>query len=92
MLDIPFKIKLIGANDDVVEEIPMNICTGFVGLTQDPKTFQLKPEMGWIIQTADTNEIPTKSHRKKRTTGINLQLEKLVGDLVWAMSQKHDQD
>ena len=49
MLDIPFKLKLMSEND--VEIIPLNICAGFVGLTQNPETFQLKPEMGWIMHT-----------------------------------------
>ena len=57
MLDIPFTIKIIGANN-AEAEIPMNICAGFVGLTQDPETFQLKPEMGWIMHTKKQNDNP----------------------------------
>lgn len=36
------------------KKIPLELWAGFVGLSQDDKTFGLKPEIGWMIRKQDT--------------------------------------
>jgi len=36
-------------------ETPLELWAGFTGLSQDKKTFRLRPEIGWMIRKADSN-------------------------------------
>ncbi|OHT03976.1 uncharacterized protein TRFO_28634 [Tritrichomonas foetus] len=73
MLQTPFVLKFyIGDIFSQVYDCTMH--AGFIGLKQDPETFNLKPEIGWVIEQ-DTN--------KKQSSIKNLipEIEKLLIEL-----------
>ena len=37
-------------------EIPLELWAGFIGLKQDPLTFRLTPQIGWMIRKKDVND------------------------------------
>ena len=45
-LDVPIKNKIYH----------LNLLSGFVGVTQDPNTLSLKPEIGWIIEDNEIDD------------------------------------
>ncbi|OHT06438.1 hypothetical protein TRFO_25552 [Tritrichomonas foetus] len=60
VLTVPMKLTTIYPGKQV--EYLCNIHTGFFGLTQDSKTLNLKPEIGWLIcQVLENEETPDKS-------------------------------
>ena len=44
LLDIPLDVALTTG-----ESFKLNVRVGFIGLSQDPQTYELKPEMGWFV-------------------------------------------
>ena len=36
------------------EPVPLNIISGFIGVSQDPETLEMKPEIGWFITDGKT--------------------------------------
>lgn len=64
MLAVPFELKILdfeGQDESEVEPIKCEFLAGFVGMTQDEKTFSMKPEIGWIIR--EEHEIETYGRR-----------------------------
>ena len=47
VLDTPFTLTDLSKREPV--EYEGTLSSGFVGITQDPATYEIKPEMGWII-------------------------------------------
>ncbi len=37
------------------KETPLEVWAGFTGLSQDPETFALRPEMGWMVRKRDND-------------------------------------
>ncbi|KAH0790029.1 DUF4419 domain-containing protein [Histomonas meleagridis] len=51
VLQVPLKIEVIGIGG--ISSTDCFIYSGFVGLKQNPDSFQLKPKMGWMICKAE---------------------------------------
>lgn len=47
--NVPFILQLGDGKTDATELIQMEFWAGFMGVRQDPKTFNVKPEIGWAI-------------------------------------------
>jgi len=47
--NVPFILQLGDGKTDKAELIQMEFWAGFMGVRQDPKTFNIKPEIGWAI-------------------------------------------
>ena len=47
--NVPFILQLGDGKTDATELIQMEFWAGFMGVKQDPKTFNIKPEIGWAI-------------------------------------------
>jgi hypothetical protein len=45
----------------VVSKTPLELWAGFVGLKEDPKTFNLTPVIGWMIRKKDLSVSPSSS-------------------------------
>lgn len=62
-------LKYVMTDGVATNEIPLELWAGFIGLKQDPLTFKLTPQIGWMIQKKDTNN-----------EAINLKLQLDNGD------------
>ncbi|MEM6380308.1 MAG: DUF4419 domain-containing protein [Bacteroidota bacterium] len=49
---IPFKLELIDDDENVVKVISMSYSAGFIGLSQDEESLNLRPEIGWLLGKA----------------------------------------
>lgn len=49
---VPFKYRILTPEGVLLEEIPMELVAGIVGLLQEPETFGLTPKIGWFVRTA----------------------------------------
>ena len=49
---VPFKYQVVDGAGTVLSETPMELVAGIVGVTEDPKDFNLTPKIGWIARTA----------------------------------------
>ncbi|OHT03380.1 hypothetical protein TRFO_29250 [Tritrichomonas foetus] len=50
ILEVPMKLQIFDSNGILISEDPCIIKAGFYGLSQDPKTFCVKPEFGWVLK------------------------------------------
>ena len=50
VLTCPLALNVSLDGVTISETYDLNLLSGFVGATQDPKTLSLKPEIGWIIE------------------------------------------
>ena len=52
ILDAPFELELQATN----EKIPCKFHSGFMGVSQDPISFVVKPQIGWFITVNDKDD------------------------------------
>ena len=58
MLTVPFELKIIDSMDQdesKIKGIKCEFLAGFIGMTQDEKTSNMKPEIGWVIRKEPEN-------------------------------------
>lgn len=48
-------LKYIEAYNDTIIETPLELWSGFIGLTQQKDNFALRPQIGWMIRKKDYN-------------------------------------
>lgn len=54
---VPFKYLRINPFDgSVIDETPMEMWAGFVGIREDSLTYGLRPHIGWLIRRSDPEE------------------------------------
>ena len=61
----PLKIHLVDINRD----IDLNIYSGILGISQDPKTLCIKPELGFLI-TEKLNDFENIEINQEKSTDI----------------------
>ncbi|WP_243347710.1 DUF4419 domain-containing protein [Parabacteroides sp. FAFU027] len=70
----------------VVEEVPLELWAGFIGLRQDKDDFTLKPEIGWMIRKKEANDNYLKDKlsqdAKKDWGGINIRGKKVPEEIL----------
>jgi hypothetical protein len=54
MLTVPFKMHVVG-------EVVLEFDAEFVGLSQNPVTLSVKPEIGWLVKVGRTPVPPEKT-------------------------------
>jgi len=47
--NIPFVLRVNNEMGSILKEIPMEFSAGFIGVSQDPKSMTLRPEIGWFV-------------------------------------------
>ena len=51
LLTCPLTLDVVGLDGlTIIATYNLNLLSGFVGVSQDPKTLSLKPEIGWIVE------------------------------------------
>ena len=61
---VPFKYQVVDLAGSVLEETPMELVAGIVGVLEDPDDFTMTPKIGWFVRTvkeaakADTQSAP----------------------------------
>ncbi|WP_299461313.1 DUF4419 domain-containing protein [uncultured Microscilla sp.] len=64
-VDFEYLIKV--KENEVIQQIPMELWAGFVGLKQNKETYALKPEIGWFVSYQDNSKIRDESKVDKQT-------------------------
>ena len=49
---VPFKYLVTAPDGSVLEETPMELVAGIVGVQENTETFTMTPEIGWFVRTA----------------------------------------
>ena len=49
---VPFKYRVVNSDDVVLEETPLELVAGIVGVLEDPDDFTMTPKIGWFVRTA----------------------------------------
>jgi hypothetical protein len=79
-------IKHINIDYGKEEVTPLELWAGFVGLHQDPNTFALKPEIGWMIRTRSNNNSSLlnklESDAKENFGGINIRVKTVPPEIL----------
>ncbi|MDP4269492.1 MAG: DUF4419 domain-containing protein [Bacteroidota bacterium] len=70
----------------VIEETPLELWAGFIGLRQDKDDFTLRPEIGWMIRRKEANDSYLKDKlsqdAKKDWGGINIRVKKVPEEIL----------
>lgn len=74
MQDVPFVLKIAFTNIS----FDMKFKGGFIGLKQDPKTFCLKPEIGWYIKKDDKSDDEKDDFDYNRTEFIRTENDESI--------------
>lgn len=53
--NVPFLLEVTDAKGVVIQSLKMEFWAGFMGVKQDKKTFNVKPEIGWAINRKSGN-------------------------------------
>lgn len=48
---VPFKYQVITLDGVVLEEIPLELVAGIVGVLEDPDDYTMMPKIGWFVRT-----------------------------------------
>ena len=48
---VPFKYQVVISDGVVLEETPLELVAGIVGVTEDPDDFTMTPKVGWFVRT-----------------------------------------
>jgi hypothetical protein len=57
LVRVPFIFEIINQDGSVERTIKMELWAGFMGLKQNPLTFNLKPEIGWAVNQFDDDDV-----------------------------------
>jgi len=78
-------LKHIEVGSKSVIETPLELWAGFIGLEQNPKTYALKPQIGWMIRKQDQKNNTLleklKSNNSSYWTGINIRVKSFPKEL-----------
>ena len=50
---VPFKYQVVTLDGVVLEETPLELVAGIVGVTEDPQSYTLTPKIGWFVRTVN---------------------------------------
>ena len=62
---VPFKYQIVSATGEVLEETPMELVAGIVGVLEEAKTFTLTPKIGWFVRTAKPGEVIAQERHRQ---------------------------
>ncbi|MBO6247699.1 MAG: DUF4419 domain-containing protein, partial [Bacteroidales bacterium] len=48
---VPFKYQVVNLDSVVLEETPLELVAGIVGVLEDPDDFTMTPKVGWFVRT-----------------------------------------
>ena len=48
---VPFKYQVVTLDGVVLEETPLELVAGIVGVIEDPETYSMTPKIGWLVRT-----------------------------------------
>ena len=48
---VPFKYQVVTLDGVVLEETPLELVAGIVGVIEDPETYSMTPKIGWFVRT-----------------------------------------
>lgn len=48
---VPFNYQVVTLNGAVLEETPLELVAGIIGVTEDPENYALTPKIGWFVRT-----------------------------------------
>ena len=57
---VPLKYQVVNMDDVVLEETPLELVAGIVGVLEDPDDYTMTPKIGWFVRTvkeADKTDI-----------------------------------
>lgn len=60
---VPFKYQVVALDGTVLEETPLELVAGIVGVLEDPDDFTMTPKIGWFVRTVKVNS-QSQSTRK----------------------------
>ena len=49
---VPFRYQVVDLNGTVLEETPLELVAGIVGVLEDPDDYTMTPKIGWFVRTA----------------------------------------
>ena len=50
---VPFIHRIVNNIGEVIQDEPLEMTAGFMGVRENPKTYELTPVMGWVISNAE---------------------------------------
>ena len=53
---VPFKYQVVTTDGVVLEETPLELVAGIVGVHEDPENYTLTPRIGWFVRTVKSNQ------------------------------------
>lgn len=60
---VPFKYQVVALDGTVLEETPLELVAGIVGVLEDPDDFTMTPKIGWFVRMVKVNS-QSQSTRK----------------------------
>ena len=48
---VPFKYQVVTLDGVVLEESPLELVAGIVGVIEDPENYSMTPKIGWFVRT-----------------------------------------
>ena len=48
---VPFKYQVVTLDGVVLEETPLELVAGIVGVIEDPENYSMTPKIGWFVRT-----------------------------------------
>lgn len=87
-------IRYIDTSDDKEKEYPLEVWAGFIGLEQNPKTFALKPHIGWMVKKKDIKGVGLQTKFKQDNVapysrGISIRVKEIPQELLMLDSINH---
>lgn len=77
---VPFKyIRLNPFDGSIIDETPMEMWAGFVGIQEDSLTYGLKPCIGWLVRRSDPEEesLDRLRQQEKNNGAIRLRINEV---------------
>lgn len=60
----------VSPGGEVLSETNLELMAGFVGVREDPETFALRPQIGWIVHRSVTEDVAFKDLQKQNKYGM----------------------
>ena len=77
---VPFNYQVVTIDGVVLEETPLELVAGIVGVHEDPDSFTLTPKIGWFVRTVN-NAVAVQDNAPRITTELAQTEEVQYNDL-----------
>lgn len=78
MVRVPFTYYKVDGFVNIESAHQMELCAGFVGISEDKETYELSPQIGWIVRRCDSDEKIAEQLKERVHSGtLELRISKV---------------